>query len=718
MGSFHNDYTAFWSLKNPNGTAKIVVTMGGSTGVVIGAYALSEVDQTNPIPTTATYYRSSGNPTISLNTLYANSVVLDSPAIWGGVTLGSPTCTKQWNATVTTNQVSGASSNKTQATPGAVTCGWTASGTGNGWDDSAIEVKASGAASVTTPIVLNSKSTAAGNGIPSPFKITMYKFSPGNGSNRLLVVGVSASSKSATSVKFGTASLTQAVSSFHHNDAEFWYLKNPSSTPADLVVTMSGTTPFAVGTYSFSGVDQAIPIATTNSTNNTSSSSPKIAITTLYANSTVLDLPSIYGGVTLGSPTCTQQWDMNIPSGITGASSNKTQTTPGKVTCAWTASGSGDLWDDVAVEIKASISWHSNTGILEPMYCDPYNYTDSNSTCKNTKPFKWQAVNDTANTYPHVPFFVIVNPDNGPGNGTGGNCSPNHSSFQNRTRDYQNGIGNLTRAGVNVLGYIHTSNANGGIPYSTAKFFVNQWVKCYKQSGLKGIFVDEMSNSPTTTHLNYYQNLTNYIHGNFTYSIGNPGTETVPNFIGTVDKLVFYENTNSSNSAGNINKLDNATLQGFDINSFSCPGNDNTCFQINSWHTQYDKSDFSTLLYNQSSITKSQVQKITPWTSLLFVTSDTASNVWTDIPSYLATLTSYLNNTSTSLHVQSFNGSNSNATITGFDQLIYQGPAVSNYTLARSSVFTPVTYNATQGWPYTINALPFAVHAGNCMQAH
>ncbi|NHH97985.1 hypothetical protein DYY66_2277 [Candidatus Nitrosotalea sp. FS] len=42
-----------------------------------------------------------------------------------------------------------------------------------------------------------------------------------------------------------------------------------------------------------------------------------------------------------------------MPSAITGASSSKVVPTPGAVTCKWTAS-SGDLWDDVALEVGAS----------------------------------------------------------------------------------------------------------------------------------------------------------------------------------------------------------------------------------------------------------------------------------------------------------------------------------------------------------------------------
>jgi len=81
--------------------------------------------------------------------------------------------------------------------------------------------------------------------------------------------------------------------------------------------------------------------------------SPEISLTTAYPNSWVIDSASVWGGVTLGSPACTQQWDINVPNRITAASSSTILTSPGTVTCGWTASP-GDQWDDVAVEVKAS----------------------------------------------------------------------------------------------------------------------------------------------------------------------------------------------------------------------------------------------------------------------------------------------------------------------------------------------------------------------------
>ncbi|HXU95378.1 MAG TPA: hypothetical protein VFP45_02980, partial [Candidatus Nitrosotalea sp.] len=154
------------------------------------------------------------------------------------------------------------------------------------------------AATGTGSIVLNGVQTTSGTVSSAPYQTTISNFNAGTGTNRLLVVGA----------------------------------------------------------YSFSGVDQTTPIPTsiTNHNSATSASSPTISITTKNSNSWVLDLPSIYGGQTLGSPTCTQQWDINIANAITGASSSTSQASAGSVTCSWTASGGGDSWDDAAIEVKPS----------------------------------------------------------------------------------------------------------------------------------------------------------------------------------------------------------------------------------------------------------------------------------------------------------------------------------------------------------------------------
>jgi len=163
-------------------------------------------------------------------------------------------------------------------------------------------------------------------------------------------VGISANNQYATSVTFGGVALTKAAFTFYSNDAEMWYLVNPTGT-ANIVVTMVGPTSVVVGAYALSGVDQTNPIPTTATAHSTGAGSPTISITTKYANSWVLDLASMYGGDTLGSPTCTQQWNLNVPGGVTGASSSKITSSPGTVTCSWTATPT-DFWDDAAIEVK------------------------------------------------------------------------------------------------------------------------------------------------------------------------------------------------------------------------------------------------------------------------------------------------------------------------------------------------------------------------------
>jgi len=204
----------------------------------------------------------------------------------------------------------------------------------------------------TNSIIMNNIQSTSGT-VSSSNQITLANFNSGNGNNPLLVVGVETNNNDVMSITFGGTPLSQAVKSFYNNDAEFWYLKNPTGT-GDIVVTTSGPTSAVVGAYSLSGVDQTNPVPTSMTNHNTASSSPTISITTQYRNSLVLDLSSIYGGVTLGSPTCTQGWDVNVPDAITGASSSTIVPTPSSVNCSWTASQGGDLWDDVAVEIKAS----------------------------------------------------------------------------------------------------------------------------------------------------------------------------------------------------------------------------------------------------------------------------------------------------------------------------------------------------------------------------
>jgi hypothetical protein len=204
----------------------------------------------------------------------------------------------------------------------------------------------------TDEISLSAVKDASGTVSSSPYQITIPGFAVGTRSDRLLLVGVSANNDNVASVTFGGVALKSEVSSFYNNDAEFWYLLNPSGK-GNIVVTMAGPTSVTVGAYALAGVSQSNPLPTHVAKYNTGSSSPSIAITTKYDGSWVVSLASIWGGSTLGSPTCTSSWDVNIPDAITGAASTHLEDSPGQAICSWTASPS-DQWDDVAVEVQAA----------------------------------------------------------------------------------------------------------------------------------------------------------------------------------------------------------------------------------------------------------------------------------------------------------------------------------------------------------------------------
>jgi len=216
-----------------------------------------------------------------------------------------------------------------------------------------------GGTTTRTPIVQNGLQSTSGAVSSSPYQITLSSFNMGGGSNRLLVVGVEANNNYVTSVTFGGVPLTFVVQSFINNDAEFWYLTNPAGT-ANIVVSMLGATSVVVGAYSLSGVDQTNPIAAIATAHGTSGT-PSVSITTQTPNSKVFESPSIYGGVTLGSPTCAKSWNINMPSAVTGASSSKAQASPGSVTCSWTASSS-EQWDDAAIEIQGYATFSAAVG--------------------------------------------------------------------------------------------------------------------------------------------------------------------------------------------------------------------------------------------------------------------------------------------------------------------------------------------------------------------
>jgi hypothetical protein len=301
------------------------------------------------------------NPYATLSSYFTETV--QALALLDGSTTTSTSSTSSTSTTHTTTTTS------TTSTTSSTTHSTTTSTTSKSSTSTTTTTTSSTPTTTTTTtstspsqgsgIALTNKASTSGTVSSSPYQITLANFNSGSGSNSLLVVGVSANNENVASVTFGGTSLRSAVGSFNNNDAEFWYLANPSGT-GNIVVTMEGSTSAVVGAYALSGVDVADPIPTTAAASNTASSSPSITIATQYPDSWVLDLPSIWGGSSLGSATCTQQWNTDLSGSITGASSSHVTTSPGSVSCSWKASPA-DLWDDVAIEVHAATTTTTST---------------------------------------------------------------------------------------------------------------------------------------------------------------------------------------------------------------------------------------------------------------------------------------------------------------------------------------------------------------------
>lgn len=217
------------------------------------------------------------------------------------------------------------------------------------------------------------------------------------------------------------------------------------------------------------------------------------------------------------------------------------------------------------------------TGSIIPLYTPP---TDPS----------WTAVASAKAAHPTVPVMAIVNPANGPGAAS--------------SADYAAGIAKLTAAGVKVIGYVHTSW--GARPAGELQSEMGQWKSWYP--GVTGIFFDEMANA--TGQETYYKNLTAYAksHG-FDFTIGNPGSDSSPTYVGTEDVILIYENSG----------LPALTA-------------------LTGWHTTYGRTNFGVIPYNVASLDTSFVQSAKPYVGYIYLQSDSLPNPWDSVPSYLSAL--------------------------------------------------------------------------------
>lgn len=224
---------------------------------------------------------------------------------------------------------------------------------------------------------------------------------------------------------------------------------------------------------------------------------------------------------------------------------------------------------------SASAATTSKTGVMIALYTYP------GST--------WDVVANAKLAHPSVPVVAIINPNNGPGS--------------SRDPNYVSGIQELHAAGIVVLGYDATGYASNSA--SSVKSVMNTWKSLYN---IDGIFFDEMAN--WSGEESYYSGLTSYAKSlGYTMTVGNPGTDTIPSYIGTVDNLMIYENPG-------IPPL--SALEG--------------------WHTNYDKSNFSMIAFGVNSISTSFLSSASNYVGYIDLTNDVLDNPYDTVPPYFGTL--------------------------------------------------------------------------------
>lgn len=224
----------------------------------------------------------------------------------------------------------------------------------------------------------------------------------------------------------------------------------------------------------------------------------------------------------------------------------------------------------------------STTGIIVPLYTYPTSST-------------WDTMVKVKSSYPSVPTIAIINPSSGPGS--------------SKDSNYGDGIKKLQNAGITVLGYVYTSYSSRAA--TAVKADIDKYKSLYPS--INGIFFDEMANWEGKE--SYYKGLTSYAKSKgYSFTVGNPGADTISSYVGTVDNIVIYEREGKPSLS-----------------------------YLKGWHLNYDKKNFSMLPYKVGSLDKTYVTSSAAYVGYMFLTSDDLPNPWDSLPSYYSTLASTIN---------------------------------------------------------------------------
>jgi Spherulation-specific family 4 len=211
-------------------------------------------------------------------------------------------------------------------------------------------------------------------------------------------------------------------------------------------------------------------------------------------------------------------------------------------------------------------------GIIIPLYVNPGP--------------TWNAVIQARLENPNLPFIVIVNPSNGPGNSS--------------QPDFMEGINEMKSAGILVFGYVYTDYGRAN---PTA---IENQVSDYKAwYGVSGILFDEMPSTPG--YEMYYFTISNYSRSLGLYTIGNPGVQLPESYKGIMDLYVLDEGTSPPVSFG-----------------------------------AYPPSVSASVIFGVRSITPCYVASVAAVSGYVYVTDRGSPNPYDGLPSYFSSLVSIL----------------------------------------------------------------------------
>jgi hypothetical protein len=206
---------------------------------------------------------------------------------------------------------------------------------------------------------------------------------------------------------------------------------------------------------------------------------------------------------------------------------------------------------------------------------------------------------DLAAASAELPTTAILNPDSGPG--------------KTAEATYTAAIEKVHAAGGHVIGYVYSSYAKRSL--SAVISDINTYVSLYK---VDGFFIDEMTSDSTTSHIQYYQSIYNYIKGlSASYSVmANPGTN-IPELyasLPTADQFVVFEDTAKQYAS----------------------------YQPEAWQAGYPASRFVHMVYSAPA---AQLADIVLYASThgagsVYVTSLGLPNPYANLPSYWSQLVS------------------------------------------------------------------------------